>query len=69
MRILVEKGRIESIKFYGDFFGTNNVSELENELIGCLFDKDILIRKMKYGNLEKFFQGIPEQDIIDLIVK
>lgn len=69
VRILVEKGRIESIKFYGDFFGTNNVSELENELIGCLFDKDILIRKMKYGNLEKFFQGIPEQDIIDLIVK
>ncbi|MFT8424838.1 MAG: lipoate--protein ligase [Liquorilactobacillus sp.] len=66
-RILVEKGKIENIKFYGDFFGTNNVSELESELTGSIFDKTQLEIKLHNSNLSQYFQGIPEQEIIDLL--
>lgn len=49
------------------FFGTNNVSELESELTGSIFDKTQLEIKLHNSNLSQYFQGIPEQEIIDLL--
>lgn len=66
-RIFVEKGKIKNIKFYGDFFGTNNVSELESKLAGSIFDKSELEARLLNSNLNQYFQGIPEQEIIDLL--
>ncbi|WP_057895498.1 lipoate--protein ligase [Liquorilactobacillus oeni] len=66
-RILVEKGKIENIKFYGDFFGTDNVQKLEDLLEGCIFDEAKIVEALKDIDLNKYFQGIPRQEVISLL--
>ncbi|KRL02160.1 lipoate-protein ligase [Liquorilactobacillus capillatus DSM 19910] len=66
-RILVEKGKIKNITFFGDFFGTHIVTELSEKLLGCLFEKDKIEEALKDVDLNQYFQGIPRQDIIDLL--
>lgn len=66
-RILVEKGKIKTITFFGDFFGTNIVTELEKKLAGCIFERDAVERTLSDVDLNQYFQGIPRQNIIDLL--
>ena len=39
LRLDVNKGLINKIKIYGDFFGTENLEELENLILGCNYDR------------------------------
>ncbi|WP_311406672.1 lipoate--protein ligase [Liquorilactobacillus uvarum] len=66
-RILVEKGKIKNITFFGDFFGTNVVSELGKVLAGCMFEKDEIEKALKDIDLNQYFQGIPRQSVIELL--
>lgn len=66
-RILVEKGKIENIKFYGDFFGTDNVQKLEKVLKGCTFDEPQIAAALHDVDLNKYFQGIPRKEVLRLL--
>ncbi|MGN1414449.1 MAG: lipoate--protein ligase [Anaerovoracaceae bacterium] len=50
----VDKGKIENIKIYGDFFGNGAMEDLENAMIGIALDE----------NLEKTLEKLPLSDFI-----
>ncbi|KRM05669.1 lipoate-protein ligase [Liquorilactobacillus ghanensis DSM 18630] len=66
-RILVEKGHIKTIRFFGDFFGTNDVHELEIKLQGIAYNEAEIARILNEADLNSYFQGIPRQKVIELL--
>lgn len=68
-RFEVQDGKIQNVKIYGDFFGVEDVHTLEEALIGKEYDADVIEKCMRTFDLNKFFNGIPAGDVIDLIAK
>ena len=54
-------------KIYGDFFGVEDVYQLEKALIGKPYDIDSITKVLQSFDLNKFFNGIPANDVIELI--
>ncbi|UQS82198.1 lipoate--protein ligase [Bombilactobacillus folatiphilus] len=66
-RFLIEHGKIAQAKFYGDFFGTQNVGELEQQLQGTIYDYDHLAQKLQAMDLNQYFTGVRAEDLIELV--
>lgn len=62
----VENGRIESIKFYGDFFGTADIEELEGLLRNVNLD-DGLINILRNIGTDRYISGITPDDLYGLL--
>jgi lipoate-protein ligase A len=60
-------GYIRHIRFYGDFFGNGNISELENALIGARIDRS-LRERINTLNVGNFINGMIENDMFELLV-
>lgn len=58
-------GIIEKITVSGDFFGVENVSELEKNLIGARLLKDDIIKRLE--NIDKYISGAAPEEIADMI--
>ena len=68
-RFLVEKGKVSHLKVYGDFFGTGDVYELEEILTGVDYQPDALREALKEVDLNKYFMGIPREDVLNLLTE
>lgn len=68
-RFLVKEGVIKNLKIYGDFFGTGDVSDIEKLLIGQKYDPKTMRRLLKTVDLNQYFMGIPQDDVIDLLAE
>ena len=66
-RFEVQDGKIQMAKIYGDFFGVEDVYQLEKALIGKPYDVDSITKVLQSFDLNKFFNGIPANDVIELI--
>ena len=66
-RFEVQDGKIKMAKIYGDFFGVEDVHQLEKALIGKPYDVDSITKVLQSFDLNKFFNGIPASDVIELI--
>ena len=66
-RFEVQDGKIKMAKIYGDFFGVEDVHQLEKALIGKPYDVDAITKVLRSFDLNKFFNGIPANDVIELI--
>jgi len=66
-RIDVVNGRIQQIKFYGDFAGLKVVSTLEVQLVGLRYDKDILCETLQDEDLTRYFGDLPFEEFIELL--
>ena len=66
-RFEVQDGKIQMAKIYGDFFGVEDVHQLEKALIGKPYDVDSITKVLQSFDLNKFFNGIPANDVIELI--
>lgn len=66
-RFLVEQGKIQTVKIYGDFFGPKMVADLEQALTGEKYDAPTIRATLRKFDLNQYFVGIPQQDVIDLI--
>lgn len=66
-RFEVQDGKIQMAKIYGDFFGVEDVHQLEKALIGKPYDVDSITKVLQSFDLNKFFNGIPANDVIKLI--
>lgn len=66
-RLNVEDGKIESIKFYGDFFGPQDVAALADKLTGIKYDRDDLQAALADVDLSKYFVGISKDQLVDLL--
>jgi lipoate-protein ligase A len=69
VRLDIKNGIIKEAKIYGDFFGTEDVSKVENILLGNKYDKDELTNLLKDVPLQKYFGDISLEEFIDLILE
>lgn len=68
IRLEVNKGVIETVKIYGDFFGVGDVSELEQTLVGTKFDQQEIERKLQDVNLSYYFGNVTKEEFLSLFV-
>ncbi|MBC2101578.1 lipoate--protein ligase [Listeria marthii] len=59
-QLALQKGQVKEATIYGDFFGTEDVAELAEKLIGCRFERGEMDKawmdvdtKSYFGNIEK----------------
>lgn len=63
----VKKGRIEHAKIFGDFFGEDNVADLEHALEGTLHDFDSIKEALSPYDLYQYFGDIDRHELIRLM--
>ncbi|WP_420631840.1 lipoate--protein ligase [Candidatus Leptofilum sp.] len=68
VRTEVEKGRIQSIKIYGDFTGQQDVAELEMRLIGLRYDRDVIAQALADTDLAPYFGPLEKEALLNLLV-
>lgn len=64
----VEKGFIKEAKFFGDFFGRFDVSDVEKALIEIPYTEDAVKNILLNLNLDNYFYNISADDLIKLIL-
>ncbi|HEY5557581.1 lipoate--protein ligase [Acetobacterium sp.] len=64
----VEKGKIQEIYFYGDYFGNGDVKELEALFVGVKPNEKALIPLLEGIELENYINGLDSKTLIDLIL-
>ncbi|MGL6106560.1 lipoate--protein ligase [Romboutsia sp.] len=64
----VEEGMIKQLSIYGDFFGSNDLLELENKFIGTKINSEELHLRLKEVDINEYINGISEEELIDLIL-
>lgn len=66
-RFNVKDGYIDNIKFYGDFFGVADVSEIETALKGVRYEPIEIKKVLESFDLNRYFYNIDRSAIIDLL--
>ncbi|GJM41230.1 MAG: lipoate--protein ligase [Ardenticatenaceae bacterium] len=67
-RIEVEKGRIQTIKLYGDFSGQQDVAALEMRLTGLRYDREAIQSALANTNLDPYFGALAQDELLNLLV-
>ncbi|MCG0274909.1 MAG: lipoate--protein ligase [Thermosediminibacteraceae bacterium] len=62
----VERGIIKDIKFYGDFFGRNDIAEIEELLKGVRHEEEELRKAFCRVNISDYFAGITVDELVSL---
>ncbi|WFA09459.1 lipoate--protein ligase [Tissierella sp. Yu-01] len=69
VRLDIKNGVVVEARIFGDFFGTEDVSKLENLLVGNKYDKDELTKLLIDIPLEKYFGNITIEDFVNLLLE
>ena len=67
VRMNVERGRIASVRIFGDFMGREAVSEIEALLLGVKYDHESVAAALAGVNLEDYFGDIPTPAALRLL--
>ncbi|HLV41187.1 MAG TPA: lipoate--protein ligase [Brumimicrobium sp.] len=67
VRIFVEKGRIQEVKIFGDFFGKDPVKEIEQLLEGIPYDKASIAKAINNVDVSQYFGALEKDDFINLL--
>lgn len=67
LRLEVNKGKIDQIKIYGDFFGVGDVSDIEDKLAGVRYEKEEIEQALEGINIKQYFGNIEKEDFINLL--
>ncbi len=65
-RFDVHEGLIRGAKLCGDFFGREDVAELESELIGTRYERASVERLLSGVDLSRYISGMTSQDFLEL---
>lgn len=63
----VQQGRINACRIYGDFFGRENTSAVEELLIGSRMIQEEVLEKLSSIDLSPYFGAVTAQELTDLI--
>lgn len=66
--INVKQGIIQGIKFYGDFFGSENPQEIEEMLSGKRYKEDEIKNALTGLNIGSYFKGITLEELLSCIL-
>ncbi len=64
-RIEVQAGVIQSVKFYGDFIGQDELSVLEKRLSGVRYDQASLEQALKDIDIASYFGGLSPAEFLE----
>lgn len=67
-KLFIENGKITSIKCYGDFIPTTDISELENVLLNCQYDKRALQTRLNKISIGDFLTGLSTSELSEFLV-
>lgn len=67
IRFDVKNGRIQAAKIYGDFFGTAEVTELEEKLIGLRYEQEEIKALLEKYNVKEFFGNVTLEQILEIM--
>lgn len=67
MRLEVNKGMIENVKIYGDFFGAGDVSEIESKLEGVRYEKAAIEAALHDVDVKHYFGNITKEEFVGLL--
>ena len=67
IRFNVINGLIADTKIYGDFFGVEDVSLLQDKLNGVRYEKKEVTKAIESEPLQKYFGNITEEEFIELL--
>ena len=62
----IDGGRIEKIRIFGDFFGSEEPSPLEARLTGIPFSPDAVKKALLTAGLPRYFTGLSPDDLLGL---
>ena len=62
----VEKGKIEEIKIFGDYFFNKETEELENLIKGCNHSHNQLTERVEKINLSDYISNIEREEFLSL---
>ncbi|MDP2174822.1 MAG: lipoate--protein ligase [Bacteroidota bacterium] len=63
--LYVEKGIIEEVKIYGDFFNARNIEEIEQALVKNKHNKDAIASVLSNYNISEYIHGATLDDLIN----
>ncbi len=67
-KIDVDGGIIKNIKFYGDFFGVKDITDIENKLEGIKYKEEDIKATLSEIDLPSYFARITEEEILKIII-
>lgn len=67
VRLEVNKGIMEEVKIYGDFFGVGDMEEVEELLTGKPYSKQAIEKALENIDVPKYFGGISKEELVQLI--
>lgn len=67
LRLDVDKGHIENLKIYGDFFGRKNVADIEQKLQGVRYEPEELVSALDPIDTHEYFGALPKDDFLELL--
>jgi len=67
VRLDVKRGKIDQVKIYGDFFGSQDVAILESFMTGIRYEQGELYNTLAKVEINKFFGNITLDDFIKLL--
>lgn len=67
VRLQIEKGLIKEAKIFGDFFGAENIEEIEEGLKNLNYQDEAIKSYLEEIDLGKYFGSISQEDFLSLI--
>lgn len=67
LHVVIEKGILEEVKIFGDFFGVGEVTDIENILRGLKYDREILREALTDLDISHYFGAITLDDFLEVL--
>lgn len=64
-----DDGVITDLRFFGDFFGVKDTTELAQLLLGAKLERTALEHLLSDQNIEQYFHGLQKNDFVDLLLQ
>ncbi|EHJ57475.1 lipoyltransferase and lipoate-protein ligase [Streptococcus urinalis FB127-CNA-2] len=67
VQLEIKKGHITNCKFYGDFFGKSDLSQIENALVGTKMKEEVVRNKLQAFDLKDYFGSLKQEELVELL--
>lgn len=67
VNINVQKGLIKNIRFYGDFFSSSDIKELEEVFTGIRYTKKALEDVLRNTDVQKYMANISKENLLEVM--
>lgn len=64
----IAEHRITAVEIRGDFFASRDIEELEQRLVGLVYDKPALLQALQEADLHSYLGDVTAEELVDVIV-